>query len=161
MDEKPAYFGEADVASDIDLVGRIRKLEDKVNGYQKSISDYQFELDKTEAELKHLRSLNTAQTNIKWREAIIHCLEVDADTKSFALKSAMSVSNCIVKKYAISVDRDTKNKIATTLSFLFNNGKIGRTLDSYYGLLIFFEDDRTTLKSEYSELAKTTKPVIL
>lgn len=162
MEDRPAYFEEADVASEIDLITQIRKLESRIENLQKSLVKYQYELEKAEVDVKHLRSLNTAQTNIKWREAIIHCLEVDEGSKLFTLKSAMSVSNCIVKKYAISIDRDTKNKIASTLSFLFTNGKIGRTKEaSYYGLLKFFEDDRTTLKPKYSYLAETTKPVIL
>lgn len=128
---------------------QIRELEQKIE-----------EVKKTErylaADLQSLKEQRKNNIKIPLRPSALWCIEIDADNPRFFLKSVEGVSKCISYKHSIEIDTPLRNKIATTLSWLFNNKMIGRySINgvSYYGLLRFFgKDDKglyTELKQEY------------
>ncbi len=93
--------------------------------------------------------------NIKWRDSVKWCLEIDSENPRYFLKSTVGVYNCIAFKHGIDITADIRNKIATTLSQLFMEKiLIGRYMHGntlYYGMAKFFKENLTDLKDEYIE----------
>jgi hypothetical protein len=122
---------------------------------KEGISTKETELAKLKAELL-IAKVSLPVIPIKWRESVRWCIEIDSKNPSYFLKSSQSVYNCVAFKHNIeAITPDIKNKIATTLSMLFNEGKeIGRlTLNGihYYGMKEFFKDNLIELKDEYKK----------
>jgi hypothetical protein len=108
----------------------------------------------TEFEIQELKRLNAANITIQWKESIKNCLEQEASQSSYFLKTPAFISNCVAWTYGVELTRDIKNKIATTLSFMFNQGAIGRIQHNgktFYGMPKFFKTDLVTLKRDYAD----------
>lgn len=104
-------------------------------------------------ELQELKRINAANITIQWKESIKNCLESEPEEPGYFLRTPAFISNCVAWTYGVEITRDIKNKIATTLSLMFNQGLIGRVNHNgktYYGLSKYFKNDLTTLKKEYS-----------
>lgn len=128
-----------------DIISDIRKKERTIEFMEKEVAKMKFEL-------QQLKQLNANTVSIQWKGSSQWCLEVDAHNPSYFLKTPAFVAKCIAWKHAVEVTRDIKNKIATTLSTMFNQGLIGRIQHNgktYYGIPKFFKGDMTTLKREY------------
>lgn len=117
------------------------------------IAKSESELAKQKFELQELKRLNASTITIQWKESVKWCLSVDQGNLKYFIKTPAFVAKCIAQKHGVDVTRDIKNKIATTLSAMFNAKLIGRISyegKTYYGLPEIFEKDLTTLKAVYS-----------
>lgn len=135
--------------------------DNRVDGIISDIKETQRKISEAEEKLlflktKHemLKRRNYESTVIKWKKSVYGCLEVDKGKARWFLKSISSTSKCIAKRYSIDINRDARNKIATTMSLMYKAGEIGRMTwegITYYGLPEFFEADLNTLKKEYEK----------
>ena len=110
------------------------------------------QLSQAEYDLQELKKANAANISIQWKESIRWCLESSSNDSSYFIKTPSFISDCVVWKHGVEVTKDIKNKIATTLSLMFNQGEIGRIQKNgktYYGLAKFFKKDMISLKAEY------------
>lgn len=147
----------------------IRSLDDDLakNPRAKLLYDINLEISQKEqeiAELKYKLDFNKSFIpvgDIKWRDSIRWCLEIDADNSSYFLKNSVAVYKCIAFKHGIDISSDIKNKIATTLSMLFKErdevGRISYNNTFYYGVSKFFKEGLTELKNEYINDLKKLK----
>lgn len=136
-------------------------IKNQIAEKENSIAALKDKLHMEKAALDLLRKKESDGANIKWRESIIWCLKVDLNKPRFYVKTPVYISACISKKHQIEINKDVKNKIATTLSTMFNRrliGKMEKDGKSYYGILEIFEKDSegnyTILKSKYSAWAE-------
>lgn len=106
-------------------------------------------------EAQELRRKNADNITIQWKEAIKNCLAIDNNAPQFPqyfLKTPAFISDCVAWTNGVEISRDIKNKIASTLSFMFKEGSVGRIQHNgktYYGLAQYFNKDLTTIKKEY------------
>lgn len=111
------------------------------------------EFDENEKKQRQLQTeinYKKSKLNISWQVFIQQCLETRKDF--YALKTPAQISTCISINFGFAPTREMKNNIATTLSNLFYDEKIGRISinnKSYYGLSKYFNSDLTTLKPKY------------
>jgi len=108
------------------------------------------ELEEIDYQLNKIKSKR--KVDIRWRDSVKWCLEVDSRNPSYFLKNAAGVYNCIAFKHKIDITPDMKNKIATTLSSLFKEKTIGRIMHDgsfHYGISQFFNDELNEIKEEY------------
>lgn len=132
----------------------IREKEALVKELTEKLSSANFDL-------QELRKLNAANITIQWKESINICVELDADSPGYFLKTPAFISNCVAWNYGVEVTRDIKNKVATNLSQMYNQKLIGR-IDhngkTYYGDKKFFEPDKKgaliILKDKYKGWVK-------
>ncbi len=117
----------------------------EIKGLEKEYEQNELKLRQLQAEIDFKKS----KLNISWIFFILECL----DFKDFyALKTPIQVANCIESKFGFSASREIKNAIATTLSNMFNDGKVGRiTINnkSYYGIPKYFDDTLEKLNEKY------------
>ena len=116
--------------------------------------ELQVQYNNTEFRLKELRRINAANITIQWKESIKNCLDYSLDNPNYFLRTPAFISDCVAWTYGVELTRDIKNKIATTLSIMFNQGLIGRIKHNgktFYGNSKFFESDMETLKKKYIE----------
>jgi hypothetical protein len=128
-------------------IKQIRQLEQQIEEVKKKERHLSADL----ASLKEERQKNI---KIPLRPSAMWCIEIDADNPKFFLKSVEGVSKCIGYKHSIEIDTPMRNKIATTLSWLFNNKLLGRfSINgiSYYGLIEFFIKDKNGLYTELKQ----------
>lgn len=137
------------------------------------LSYYESKIEETESVLSELKSkysflkkklknnspfeiteLNMKLANIKWRDEIRTCI-TPHNPEIFYLATSSQIASCIAYKFDIkAITRDIKSKISSTLSLMFREGRIGRMgdvngKDFMYGVIDFFENNKTTLKNEY------------
>lgn len=137
-----------------EILKEIREKESLINELTEKFHATKFELGE-------LKRINAANTTIQWKESIKNCLTDESIQSSYFLKTPAFISNCVSWTYGVELTRDIKNKIATTLSVMFNQGLIGRVSHNgktYYGLDKFFEKDMTTLKKKYAEWVEDLIP---
>lgn len=133
-------------------------LKTQIADTEKAIKNMEQDLHLKKAELSFLKKQVSKNAGIKWRESIIWCL--DTKQKELFIKTPLFISKCISQKHNVQVNRDIKNKIATTLSLMFGLKLIGRISHegvTYYGLPKYFKDDMTTLKREFISYLKILK----
>ena len=131
----------------------------------KEVIDISMAIAEKETELLKLKGqlavakMSMPSTNIKWRDSIRWCLDVDAQNKHYFVKNTASVYRCIAFKHGIDVTSDIRNKIATTLSSLYMEkefvGRITHYNTLYYGVSTLFNKDEngfySLLKPEYED----------
>jgi hypothetical protein len=134
------------------LLPLIREKENLIFNKQAMINTLQQQLENDKVELQHLQKQVAQNTTFQWKHSITWCLDVDSKNPSYFLKTPAFVSKCVTYKYGVQNTRDIKNKIATTLSLMFNQKQLGRIQHkgkTYYGKPHFFKNDMVTLKPEY------------
>lgn len=138
----PAYFNSAEAIKNVhDKETEIYELEKKLNNLIN--------------EVQVLKKKNAESISIPLKQSVLDCLEIEKDRQDFPqyfLKTPTFISNCVAWCYAVDVNTDIKNKIASTLSFMFKEGIVGRIKHNnktYYGLAKFFEKDLVTVKKKY------------
>lgn len=132
-------------AEEPSLLTKILAKEQEIIELTNKLADAKYELVKMKQE-------NAENIVIRWKESINWCITVDSDNPYYFIKTPAFISKCIAAKHGVEITRDIKNKIATNLSQMFNQGLIGRIQHggaSYYGLTKFFKNDLVTLKKEY------------
>lgn len=130
------------------------KILEEIREKQSQVQELEEKLNSTIFELQELQRINAANITIHWKESIKNCLEAESHQTSYFLKTPAFVSNCVAWDHGVPLTRDIKNKIATTLSIMFNQGLIGRIQHNgktYYGILKYFKSDLITLKREYAD----------
>lgn len=137
-----------------EILKEIRKKEDELQNLDEQYRAVLFELQK-------LRRVNAANITIQWKESIKNCLGSEPEEPGYFLRTPAFISNCVAWEHGVEITRDIKNKIATTLSLMFNQGLVGRIQHNnktYYGLPKYFKNDLTTLKKEYSSWVESLMP---
>lgn len=94
----------------------------------------------------------------KLRGPVLKCAEIDANNPHYFLKNAQGIYNCVGFVAKIELTTHIRQKITITLSSLFKEKKIGRTIHKdmfYYGHIKFFEVDNkgcySILKHEFMD----------
>ncbi|RKR83875.1 hypothetical protein BDD43_4090 [Mucilaginibacter gracilis] len=109
------------------------------------------EITDLEAKL-HVAKGKRPDVQIKWRESIKWCLDIDSENPRYFIKNAAGVYKCIAFKHTIDITAEIKTKITVTLSSLFKDKQIGRVMHNgvyYYGIKEFFKDGLEELKDNY------------
>ncbi len=130
------------------------KILEDIRAKESLIERLDEELRTAQYDLQELKRINAANTTIQWKESIKNCLEIEAEQTSYFLKTPAFISECVAWTHGVELTRDIKNKIATTLSVMFNQKLIGRiqhNSKTYYGLSKYFKTDLITLKREYTD----------
>lgn len=131
-----------------DAIKAIHAKEEEISALQKMLAQKTFEL-------QEMKRRNAATITIQWKESIFSCLEVDENTPEFFnyfLKTPAFISDCVAWNCGVDTTRDLKNKIASTLSFMFSKGQVGRIQQNgktYYGLPKYFNKDLVSIKPIY------------
>ncbi len=123
----------------------------RISSIEHEVFNLQLSLGLLESEREELVK-QRGKIQIKWRDSIKWCLEIDSRNPRFFLKTAAGVYKCIAFKNKVELTPDIKNKISITLSALYKEKVIGRYLYNgmhIYGLKDFFNDTLTDLKEEY------------
>lgn len=145
-----------------------RVLEDdqearEIDSVENKLKALKLETARLEATSHHLK---TERTNLykKFRMPVINCVKIDANNNHYFLKNAVGVYNCVAFIAKIELTTEIRQKITITLSSLFKEKKIGRTLYKevfYYGVTDFFEQDEkglyTILKQERKKMLTLLK----
>lgn len=127
----------------------------EVHEKEKEINDLEKRLSALIYDVQEMRKNNAANISIPWKDSIKDCLYTEKgapDYPNYFLKTPAFISNCVAWTYGVELTRDIKNKIASTLSFMFKEGAVGRIQHNgktYYGLPQFFKDDLVTIKKEF------------
>lgn len=130
------------------------KVLEEIRAKEKELQDLDNAYNKAVFELQELKRINAANITIPWKESIKTCLIDEKVQSTYFLKTPAFIANCVAWTYGVEVTRDIKNKVATTLSIMFNNGEIGRIQHkgkTYYGEAAFFKTDMVTLKREFAD----------
>lgn len=137
------------------------KMLEDIRKKEALIEELEDKLHTATFELQELQRVNAANITIQWKESIKKCLEIEVDEKPFFLKTPAFISGCVAWSYGVPLTRDIKNKVATTLSVMFNQKLIGRiqySSKTYYGNAHYFKNDLETLKKDYVEWINELKP---
>lgn len=116
------------------------------------------ENEKKQRFLKTEIDFKKSKLNISYQPLVMQCLAVGQDY--FALKTPIQVSNCVSLSFEIETSREMKNVIATTLSNLFHDKRVGKIQingKSYYGLPEYFNSDMVTVKAKYKSYVEGRK----
>lgn len=133
------------------------KIIEEIRAKEVEIQILEDKLQSTLFKLQELKRINAANITIQWKESIKKCLEIESTETGYFLKTPSFISNCVAWTHGVELTRDIKNKIATTLSIMFNQGFIGRIQHNgktYYGISKYFKSDLTTLKRDYIDWVK-------
>lgn len=125
-------------------------LGEQILEVERELQSATLTVDLLKAKLKVLKHQQSMQLGIKWVDEIKKVL-LRGDS-SFRVVSIGVILFNIQVSYGIKPDRNIKNKIATTLSRLYNEGKICKS--EYGGYTVYgypeaFEADGLTIKEEY------------
>lgn len=106
------------------------------------------------------------EISIEYRKSIMWCLEVDAGSRHYFLKSKEGLVKCVQFKHKAKLTAKQNNAFGSVLSILFKDGKIGRIEHFgmyFYGLPEMFEKDNdglfTILNKKYSAYLPDLKQV--
>ena len=137
------------------------KLTDSDKKSVENIKALELQYEETEKKQRALKTeidYQKTRLNIQYYPLVLDCLNVGKDL--YSLKTPIQVANCVALNFGIEASREMKNNIATTLSMLFRDSKIGR-IDingkNYYGLAQYFNADLETVKSKYQSYVEGRK----
>ena len=134
----------SDILQSPNLIPEIRKRKEE-------LSKIEIERHRILTELNILTAHHESQIKIHWREEIRRCLKNRIGNS--VLINSNAVAQCVAYRNELTINRNIKLKIATTLSMMYREGEIGRTekekdSDYFYGNKELFQKDLKTLKKD-------------
>ena len=131
-----------------------KKAIEEIKGLEVKYGEDERKLNLLKADIDYKKS----KLNISYQPLILKCLEIGKDF--YSLKTPIQVADCVTINFGIEASREMKNNIATNLSMLFRDSKVGRIEingKNYYGLPMYFNNDLETLKSKYASYIEGRK----